>query len=251
MAYTDKDYWNKYWEKETRLKYNFYFSDLLDRYIQWDKVKSYMEIGGAPGSVMAYMYNEHKLSVSTVDFTDKGRIESYLEKMRVENANVICEDFAIFDTAKYRKAFDIVASWGFVEHFDRSVTAGLIEKKKEMTGDGGYLIIELPNIRKLYWLLYWIFNRDLIRIHNLRIMDLTWLNEQVNKGGDFSIIHSSYWFAMNEQNDFFVTHPRMRSICKKIVTLIQNKEMSNSVKRWFYPYIVVIARRAAQDHGTR
>ncbi len=180
MRYTDKDYWDRYWELENRGGAYFYFSNLLDLFIPWEKMKSYMEIGGAPGSIMAYMHNEHNLSVATVDFTKKERMEKYLRSLGVNNAVIINEDFGTMSVSKYKHSFDIVASWGFVEHFDRAVASKFIEKKKKMVAEDGYLIIELPNIRKLFWLSYWLFNRELIKIQNLKIRELKWLCRQVN-----------------------------------------------------------------------
>lgn len=45
----------------------------------------------------------------------------------------------------------------------------------EMVGEEGDFIIGLPSILKAMWLIYWIFNRKMIKIHNLKIVDLEWL----------------------------------------------------------------------------
>jgi hypothetical protein len=50
-----------------------------------------------------------------------------------------------------------------------------IDKQMEMVGEEGDFIIGLPSIRKAMWLIYWIFNRKMIKIHNLKIVDLEWL----------------------------------------------------------------------------
>ncbi len=247
MKYTDQNYWNNYWDNENRDNYNFYFSELLDKYIAWDRVGSYMEIGGAPGSILAYMRNEHGLKVATVDFTDRNRIISHLHSFGVDDALVICEDFAYFDSDKYKKQFDIVASWGFVEHFEKDITDQFISKKKNMVADDGYLIVELPNIRKLIWLGYWLFNRKLIGIHNLKVMDLEWIRNKVVEDGTFEVLYASYYFAMNEQNEFFIMHPSICTLCKKIVDLFKNGKVKNSIRRWFYPYIVVIAKKRTSN----
>ena len=244
MSFTNKEYWDNYWETETRNSYNFYFGDLLNKFIAWDKVHSYMEIGGAPGSVMAYMRNTHGTGeIATVDFTDKARTQAYLKSVGIDDALIINDDFSVFNVSEYRRRYDVVASWGFVEHFEKKITAEFIQKKKDMVSDEGYLIIELPNIRKLFWLSYWLFNRELIKIHNLEIMDLVWLENQVKKDNDFTLLYSSYYFAMNDQNEYFTAHPRMCKLCKKIVAFFRDRRMSNSVKSWFFPYIVIIAQR--------
>ena len=243
-SYTNKKYWDNYWEKEARVgvKYSFYFEELLDQYIIWDRVNNYMEIGGAPGSILAYMHNKHALRVSTVDFTDKERISAYMQGQGIDNCNIINQDFKSFDVSGYRKKFGIVASWGFIEHFESEVAAEFIEKKKEMIADGGYLIVELPNIRKLIWLIFYLFNRKIIKTHNLDVMDLKWLKNEVSTGEQFEILYASYYFAMNVQNEYFAGHPRTCKLCKHMIDFFQKRNFSDGIKRWFYPYIVIIAK---------
>ena len=235
-----------YWEKEKRegeRKISFYFSDLMDQSICWDGLKSYMEIGGAPGSVMAFMSQRYGLDVSAVDFTDKRRMEALLYAQGVTGYQIYEEDFQAFDSKSHSKEYDIVASWGFVEHFSRKVTARFIEKQKMMVADNGYLIVELPNIRKGIWLIYRIFNRDLIKIHNLRIMDLPWLRRCVLRGNEFKLVYASYYFAMNPQNEFFIKHRILGKICERAVKFFNRHHFSEPFKKWFFPYIVIIARR--------
>ena len=242
--FTNQEYWNQYWDKEVREEINFYFADLLEQYIQWEKVnpKSYMEIGGAPGNIMAYM-RQHQLSTSTVDFTESQRIEKFLKKQQVNNYHIYQEDFQNFDIKEHMGKWGIVASWGFLEHFEKKITSDFIKKQKQMVSNDGYLIIELPNIRKLMWLIYWIFNRQIIKIHNLEIMDLDYLKEEILKTGDFELIYASYYFAMNRQNDYFLGHKNLKKICEKIVYFFTMHDFSMRVKRWFFPYIVLIAKR--------
>lgn len=241
--YTDKDYWEQYWNEEIRKETEFYFDELIDKYISWKDINSYMEIGGAPGSVMTHMYKIHGLSVSTVDFTESERIIEFLNVHGVEKYSVFQSDFMKFDIVPHCKKYDIVASWGFIEHFERKVAAKFIEKQKQMVSEKGYLVIELPNIRKVFWLVYWIFNRELIKIHNLEIMDLSWLKKCVTKDGKFELLYASYYFTMNPQNEFFVEHKRIGRICKWIVCFFGRRSFSDHVKKWFFPYIIIIARR--------
>ena len=241
--YTNKDYWEKYWDEEIRRETIFYFDELLDRYIPWKELSSYMEIGGAPGSVMAHMYKMHGLSVATVDFTDRKRIIDFLNAYGVEKYNVYQSDFIKFDTISHYKKYSMVASWGFVEHFEKEVTAKFIEKQKSMVSNNGYLVVELPNIRKFFWLVLYVFNHEVIKTHNLKIMDLSWLKQCVTKGNEFELLYSSYYFTMNPQNEFFVKHKRLRKICERIVYYFSNTSFSDNVKKWFCPYIVIIAKR--------
>ncbi len=253
-GYTGKEYWDQYWKKEKRgkgEKEDFYFSDLMNHYICWDSVKSYLEVGGAPGTIMAFMNQQHGLRVASIDFTEKDRIEELLKARNVKDYQIYQEDFRTFDSKSHRKKYDMVASWGFIEHFKRRDTAKFIEKQKQMVSDNGYLIVELPNIRRVIWLIYYIFNRDLIRIHNLKIMDLPWLRKQVLRGDEFKIIYSSYYFTMNPQNEYFVNHRFLKKLCKRAVEFFNKCHCSEKIKRYFFPYIVIIARRRGAAEGMK
>lgn len=227
--------------------YRFFFEKLLDEYIVWDAVNLYMEIGGAPGSIMAFMNKSHNLSVSTVDFTEKEKVSEYLRDRRVENFKVYQDDFSTFDVRQHHRKYDIVASWGFLEHFGKTTAAKFIEKQKDMVTEGGYFIVEIPNIRKIFWLLYRIFNRRLLRIHNLEVMNLEWLKRCVVKGCNFELLYASYYFAMNPQNEYFVKHARIRKICEKVVAFFEGKNFDDDFKSWFFPYIVIIAKKKGLD----
>jgi len=240
--YTDSDYWNHYWQEEKRSDISFYFVDILNDNIEWSKVKTYMEIGGAPGSVMAYFHHKYNLSVSTIDYTDYEITESFLETHEVNDYEIINADFLKLDIRTLKK-YDIVASWGFVEHFSKEACNQIIEKQKEMVSDNGYLIIELPNIRKVFWLMYFLFNRDLIKIHNLKIMDLRYLKERVLVGDRFEIVCAGYDMSINENNEYFITHKRQKELCKRLVKHIRKMNLHDSIKRWFFPYIVIIAKK--------
>lgn len=240
--YTDKSYWNKYWDKEKRENIQFYFDVLLDQYIVWENVKSYMEVGGAPGSIMAYMYRKHNLKVFTIDFSERERIENYLDYQQIKDYYIYTQDFQSFSTNENKEKYDIVASWGFIEHFEKDITTNFIEKKKQMVSEGGYLIVELPNIRKFIWFLYWIFNRKLIGIHNLKIMDLDYLKSEILKDEKYDLLFGSYFFAINKQNDFFQKHKKLCSICEKMMIYFREHNVNDKVKKWFFPYIVLIAK---------
>ncbi len=243
VKYTNKDYWDQYWCDEKREDITFYFDEIVDRYINWEHIHSYMEIGGAPGSIMAYFYKKHNLSISTIDYTERRVTEEYFKKQGIRDYEILQEDFLTFDVNKYGKKYDFVASWGFVEHFSREQSSLLIEKHKNLVANKGYLIVELPNIRKLFWLLYFIFNRELIKIHNLQIMDLRWLKEQILIGDEFDLLYAGYYIAINEQNEYFARHERQKKICKGIIRGVKGLHIGNKKKRWFFPYIILIAKK--------
>ncbi len=243
QRYSNEKYWNEYWKSEYRDDITFYFSNLVDQYIEWDKVKNYMEVGGAPGSIMAYMNKNHFLEVSTIDFSDKEITEKFLNKQGVRDYKVYQEDFENTDLRAHKGKYDLVASWGFIEHFSKDVCNKFIKKHKDMVSDNGYLILELPNIRKIFWLMYFLFNHQLLKIHNFSIIDVDYLKEQMLKGGEFKILYAGYYLTMNYQNDYFKRHSIASKICDSTIKVLRRKQMSDKFKSWCFPYLILIARK--------
>lgn len=69
MEYTDKEYWDNYWENEARGMLLLLFRFVRSIYPVGENELLYGS-RGAPGSIMAYMHNEHGLRGATVDFTE-------------------------------------------------------------------------------------------------------------------------------------------------------------------------------------
>ena len=66
--------------------------------------------------------------------------------------------------------YDIVCSFGFIEHF-KNWDAVLI-KHIDFAKDGGYIMVDVPNLKSpLYYLLYKIFEPEVLKNHELSVMD--------------------------------------------------------------------------------
>ena len=123
-VWSSKEFWSKYWDKEKRTVSEFTFSKLMEKYINFKAIDSYMEIGGAPGVILTYMNQKYGLTGSVIDYVDKKYTENVLEENGIKNYSVYEEDFTAFNPMKHSKRYDLVASWGFVEHFDKTEEVG-------------------------------------------------------------------------------------------------------------------------------
>lgn len=244
--YSDKVFWDDYWQEENRKEDQFIFSKILDRHVTWNNIRTYMEIGGAPGSIMSFMYKKHNLEVSTIDFCDRKIIDDFLSTSGLENYNVYSEDFCKFDVEGHGQKYDIVSSWGVIEHFSLENAAKIIEKKKQLVKKGGYLVVELPNIRFFNWLLYYVFDHDLLKIHNLKTMNISFLRNEIQKDG-FDILYGDYYlssfFQYNDSNAFFDKHRIIGGLFRFISKMARNFGVDNIPNRFFSPYIVFIAKK--------
>lgn len=99
----------------------------------------------------------------------------------------------VFDqslTDKYREFFDIVFSYGFIEHIippEKAIEAHLKILKK-----GGVLILQIPRLKKFNWLKARIFRPDLLPLHNLAIMEEDVLSFLVKKCGVQELFCKNY-----------------------------------------------------------
>lgn len=246
-VWSSKEFWSKYWDKEKRTVSEFTFSQLMEDYIDFNAIDSYMEIGGAPGIITAYIYQKYGINGSVIDYVNKEYTEKVLNENNVRNYNVYEEDFINFDAKRHGKQYGLVASWGFIEHFDKHICQEIIQKQKELVQEGGYLLIELPNIRKLNWFIYRIFNNKLLKIHNLEIMDLSFLKKEVILNNQFELLYCDYYltsfFSINSSSEFYDRHKIIKKIFKVIHSIAQKFHIDNIKTQFFSPYIVLIAKK--------
>ena len=252
--YSNKQFWDEYWKDEKRSGYEFLFSELVDRYVDWNKIKNYMEIGGAPGTIMSYMFHAHRLDVSTVDFCNPKILSELLDRNKIKDYKIYNENFVDFDTEPHLKKYDMVASWGIVEHFSLEESYNFIQKHKAMVSGNGYLIIELPNIRGFNWLLYRLMNNDLLKIHNLKTMDLSFLRQAIKGDKEFKILYGNYYLTSfleySSANEFFERHKVIKLIFGFFKSIFAVLHLNNIPNRLFSPYIVFIAQREEQSFGS-
>lgn len=251
--YSNKQFWDEYWKEEKRSGYEFLFSEIVDRYIDWNKIKNYMEIGGAPGTILSYMYNVHKLDVSTVDFCNPKILSELLDRNNIKDYKIYNEDFSLFNTTLHVKQYDLVASWGFIEHFPLEESFEFIQKHKEMVSDNGYLIVEIPNIRGFNWLLYRLMNNELLKIHNLKTMDISFLRTAIENDQKFKVLYGDYYltsfFEYSSTNEFFEKHKVIKKLFGLLKRVFSTLHINNIPNRLFSPYIVFIAQRVEGGCG--
>jgi len=180
---TEKKYWDRQWEKirlpveckkRKRDLHQNEILEVIDKYLPKDKNLSILEIGGAPGGYLAYMYKNFGYNINSIDYSDIGCAKT-MENLNLLNmqGNVYKGD--IFSEDLGLPLFDIVYSMGFVEHF--SDLDDVIESHLKLLRPGGILLIGVPNLLGIN---YWFSKRlapDMLSKHNLDVMDISnWKN---------------------------------------------------------------------------
>ena len=166
-----------YWEAGSRLpikarlpsRFNvavLNLTRLLERHVR--PGSHYIEIGCAPGKMLAWVASVLKAEVTGLDYSTAG-----IAKCRVLfdalglKADLYHDDF--FDHHLPPASFDIVASFGVVEHFDNARL--VVQRHLNLVKPGGMALITVPNYGGVYGSLQrWCDGPNLL-LHNLKIMN--------------------------------------------------------------------------------
>lgn len=242
--YTDKKFWDEYFNRHERrlsIVENSLFSDIFNAYLKPDSSKTVLEIGCADSNFLCYLSKKFGYRAYGIDYSDA--IAKTAELFKLNNLPepiLYKEDIFVW---KSDKTFDLVCSFGFIEHFDD--IGPIITKHAELVAPGGKLIITLPHFAHAQYLLHWLIDRDNLRKHNTKIMNLGSIKKAVVRSG-LKIEYLSYYKTFG----FWTENNKMTSAEKsinwlilkfgKVITKILSYDRPNLL---FSPHIVCIATK--------
>lgn len=169
--YTDEKFWDNYFSQH---KHNLaiiessLFSDMFNRYLVADPQKTVLEIGCADSSFLCYLSKKFGYKACGLDFTESiNRTKDLFKFNSLPEPILYREDFF-----KWRpdKKFDVVCSFGFIEHFEN--ISDTISRHVDLIVPGGKLLITLPHFAHGQYLLHWLIDRENLKKHNTKIMNL-------------------------------------------------------------------------------
>lgn len=211
---TDENFWNSYWESidlPSEINLNFEF----DRCLSSELVKSLkdlpssakvLEIGAAPGRWLAFLAKRFDFKVSAIEYSSNGVkvLKKNLDMLNVNLEQVLEGDFF---SLKAQPIFDVVMSFGFIEHFNE--VDKVINHHSQWLKSGGKLIVGIPNFSNFHGRLQKILDPEVYNAHNISIMSpnaITQLDLDENLSLQSSIYISSfqpslpYWTRKSECN---------------------------------------------------
>jgi 2-polyprenyl-3-methyl-5-hydroxy-6-metoxy-1,4-benzoquinol methylase len=128
-----------------------------------------LEIGFAPGKLLAYLALRRGAHVSGIDFLKSGvDVAKKLFSVLGIEGDLRCED--LFQSSFSEESFDVVYSLGVVEHFDNPKL--VFAKHLQLLRPGGRGIIAIPNYGGVYGQVQSWLDPVNLAIHNLKIMNL-------------------------------------------------------------------------------
>jgi SAM-dependent methyltransferase len=200
------------------------------------------EVGCYPGDFLIYLGQQFGYRVSGIDRTPLTELAlpDHCRRHGVSVGELSCGDFFSVPIAD---RYDVVASFGFVEHFDD--VEAVIERQADLVADGGTIVISAPNFRRGQYVLHRLLDADNLRRHSLPAMDLErWARVLRSRG--FEILFAGYAVTA----DFWIDHPnpsKLRFLAARGVQRLAGAvtrlvDFPNPV---FSPYMICFARKPA------
>jgi SAM-dependent methyltransferase len=168
---TDNSDWANYWVNRSIEKNGkMFFEDLK---INFPANSTLIEIGGFPGQFAAYFKKKLNCDVTILDYYIDNKIIKAVEKVNGIEPNSIKYIESDFLSAGLTNEYDIVCSFGFIEHFRD--TNEIIKKHVKCLKNGGTLFITIPNFRGINGLAQKLFHAENYKKHNINCMNIPYL----------------------------------------------------------------------------
>ena len=220
---TKKEGWSTIYQgfkpvKIDSFKHKIWFEDLFVKYLKKDSSeKVALDIGCFPGDKLVYLNKTFGYSVEGIDYTgDFEKMKSHMNINSVSKFKLYNEDFL---TWKSKKRYDLVCSFGFVEHFDNYEE--IIDKHVNLLKRDGILFITLPNFRYFQFILRYLLDKKNLELHNLEMMNLKKIKDCIVKN-NLEILYLNYhktfqfWLDEHKKRNF------MKRYLVKIIMRISN-----------------------------
>ena len=183
---TDTKFWDQYWnnlslpvEIDTGFSAERCLAKELQKTLDGQGLSGdVLEIGAAPGKWLSFMNKTYSMTASAIEYSPIGAdaLKKNLEILKTPIDTVYIGDF--FDIKPAPK-FDIVMSFGFIEHFDDPST--VVSRHLDWLSPEGKLIIGIPNFSNFHGNLQKILDKSVYDAHNIAIMNLESLASLVDK----------------------------------------------------------------------
>lgn len=175
---TDKEYWDNYWDN--------YQYDKVPKKVVFEKYMpllaeggNFIEIGGFPGVFATTFFKRGIKDVTILDYyINKNVVRNFenINGLPSETIRYIESDFFAFSSDK---KYDVVFSFGFIEHFED--TQDVISRHVDLLSENGQLLIIIPNFLGLNGKIQEKYDKQNLDAHNLRSMEIPYLEKTMKQ----------------------------------------------------------------------
>jgi len=209
-----------------------------------------LEIGSAPGYRLIKFNKDFSYIPYGVEYSKEGvklnRELFFLNELSPQN--VIHSDFFSekFQN-EYNSYFDIIISMGFIEHF--SNVEEVINCHYSLLKDEGLGIISIPNFRGFNYLFMYIFNRNLLKMHNMEIMDKKIFKKYLETENT-SVLFMDYYgsfnlalFELNLENKLTKSIYIFINLLQLVFNLFFRVVGLNLENKYFSPFLMAVIKK--------
>ncbi len=171
---TEQAHWDAAWSAPVRARIPSRLNvdvrnitDLLRRHVK--PKSSYIEIGCAPGKYLAWVADQCQARTSGLDYSETG-IRNCHVLFQAMKLDIGLHQGDFFNNTLPKNSFDVVTSFGFIEHFDDPTDA--VTKHIELLSPGGVALIAVPNYGGVYGSLQARVDPENLGLHNTSIMNV-------------------------------------------------------------------------------
>jgi SAM-dependent methyltransferase len=199
---------------------------------------TFLELGCVPGRISSLICSEISLRPEGVDFCAGGQM--YVESLATVGSTAVyhhCDLREFFPP----RPFDIVGSFGLVEHF--TDVGDIVGHQDRLLRKGGLCIIEVPNFTRSQYLYHWLFDRPNLVEHNTGAMNLK-LYERLARQYEHEILHLGYSGRLRfwgENPNMPKWMKRLSRTCRRYAEVIAPTLPENN--GWFSPWLLYVARK--------
>jgi len=252
MDLAGKEYWEALYSSGGRLEVAFNplrrnFRDLhrlFEKHLPAGGGRKFLELGCCPGRFLWYFSRYFGYEVSGLDYLESGcrRTEESLAEAGV-TARVIQADLFSY-TPEDGERWDVVASFGLVEHFENG--AQVLARHAGLTRPGGYVLVVVPNFQGLYgWILSKV-NPRAFRAH--RVMSLEELRNEAAGVAGIRVVAAGYHgrlgFGHTGLRELAAGWGRVVSFAvRALLFAVETAGQVLPRTRHLSPWIVLLARR--------
>lgn len=242
MSLVSRDEWRATWESEGEPE-EFAYLDEIAAALPSSPGLSFLELGCAPGGILAQVCQRFGYIAYGVDHVaDVVRIRQLLERRSIAVGEIVNADVLEWQPGR---SFDVVASFGLIEHFRCPET--LVGLHFKLVRPRGIVVIGVPNFARGQLVIRWLFDREDLNRHNRKCMRLSFFREMAERhGAELRFLrhvggHFGYWCSATASQGWLSHHLRPRLVAGLKSLADRLPPGSNPV---LSPYIVGIFQSA-------
>jgi L-malate glycosyltransferase len=211
----------------------------IAQYIPANKEGTCFEVGCFPGRYLTFI-GKLGYELNGLDLTPRVQKEfpEWLRSRGYKVGSFYMEDFFKF---KNETQYDVVCSFGFIEHFKNWEEVFI--KHLPMVKKGGYLIIETPNFKGIMQrLIHFLLDYENYKRHYIPAMNPSkW--EQICRKNGFNIIHKGYIGEFQFWVDKAPVKGWRKSLFQKLIDNYPRLKKMKPGNPMYAPYCGIIAKR--------